>query len=83
MSRLDELKWAAGVTKASIEEADADKRSPLIGQYRALIGEIAELSDESSAPVGEMNGLVILQQEIEKRRQSNPSGVGGSKRRSV
>ena len=75
MSRLDDLKWALEVTRASIEEADADKRSALIGQYRALLAEVAELEGES-APVseGKVNGLVVLQEELAKRRQSGTSG---------
>ena len=79
MARLDELKWAAEVTKESIGEADADKRSPLIGQYRALLAEIAELEGESGVAdeKREVNGLVILQEELAKRRQS---GAAGSRR---
>ena len=74
-SRLRSLKWALDVTRESIEEADADKRSPLIGQYRALLAEIADLesADEPSGK-GEVNGLVILQEELAKRRQSGASG---------
>lgn len=77
-SRLDELKWAAQVTRESISEADPDKRSPLIAQYRALLSEISELeSDVPAVPEGEVNGLVILQEELAKRRQS---GAAGSRR---
>ena len=70
-SRIDDLRWALGVVRESIEECDPDKRSPLIGQYRALLAEIAELEPEKSVKSdGEVNGLVILQEELAKRRQS-------------
>lgn len=77
MSRLDELKWALEVTKQSIGEADADKRSPLIGQYRALLAEVAELEGGSAESDGEgkVNGLVLLQEELAKRRQSGASSA--------
>lgn len=74
-SRLRSLKWALDVTRESIEEADADKRSPLIGQYRALLAEIADLESADEPLVeGEVNGLVILQEELAKRRQSGAQG---------
>lgn len=70
-SRLEALKWALDVARESIGEAEADKRSPLIGQYRALLAEIAELEDANAAvEKGKVNGLVILQEELAKRRQS-------------
>lgn len=83
MSRLDELKWAAGVAKESIEAADPDKRSPLIGQYRVLLAEISEL--EGDAPVLEekVSGLVVLQEELAKRRQSGSAGSGRARTRDV
>lgn len=74
-SRLESLRWAIDVTRDSIEEAEADKRSPLIGQYRALLAEIAELeSADVPAEKGRVSGLVILQEELAKRRQSGASG---------
>lgn len=83
-SRLKSLKWALDVTRESIEEAEADKRSPLIGQYRALLAEIAEL-EGADVPTGkvEVNGLVILQEELAKRRQSGASGSRRSGTRNV
>src|SRR5690606_36069827 len=71
-SRLEELRWAAQVTRESIAEAAPDKRSPLIAQYRGVLAEIAEL--EADVPEGEVNGLVILQEELAKRRQSGAAG---------
>lgn len=82
-SRLDRLKWALGVTRSSIEEAEADKRSPLIGQYRALLGEIAELEVEPVEVSKEVNGLVVLQEELAKRRQSGTSASRKSAGRGV
>lgn len=72
--RLESLKWALGVTKSSIGEADPDKRSALIGQYRALLADIAEVEGEKPAEKGQVNGLVVLQEELAKRRQSASKG---------
>lgn len=83
-SRLRSLKWALDVSRESIEEVDADKRSPLIAQYRALLSEIAELEQaESPRGEGKVNGLVILQEELAKRRQSGASGSRRTGTRSV
>lgn len=82
-SRLDKLKWALGITEASIEQADADKRSPLIGQYRALLAEIAEIEGPGAEAPKEVNGLVILQEELAKRRQSGATPSRSASRRLV
>lgn len=83
-SRVQKLKWALDITRESIVEADADKRSPLIGQYRALLAEIAAIDGEGqpSKNVG-VNGLVILQEELAKRRQSGASATRSTTRRRV
>lgn len=83
MSRLDDLKWALGVARDSISEADPDKRSPLIGQYRALLADISEIEGEAPAEKGEVNGLVILQEELAKRQQSGTASTLRPARRGV
>lgn len=79
--RLESLRWALEVTRSSIEEAEVDKRSPLIGQYRALLGEIAELEGATAEPARKVNGLVILQEELAKRKQSGSSDSRRAARR--
>lgn len=74
MSRLEQLKWALNVARESISEADPDKRSPLIGQYRALLSEIADLEGDVPVSDEKVSGLVILQEEFAKRRQSGTTG---------
>ena len=46
MSRIDELKAAQKVMWESIVSADADKRAPLMNQWRALEATIAELESQ-------------------------------------
>ena len=70
MSRLEDLKWALEITRESIEAAAEDKRSPLVGQFRALLAEIAELEGDQPVKEAKVSGLVILQEELAKRRQS-------------
>lgn len=82
-SRLEKLKWALTITKDSIEQADVDKRSPLIGQYRALLAEIAEIEGPGAEAPKEVNGLVILQEELAKRRQSGSASSRSTSRRLV
>lgn len=72
--RLDTLRWLYDVTQASIEEAPADKRSPLIGQMRAIAEEIAELESESGGG-GERNGLIDFTEALAERRQSTAKGA--------
>lgn len=83
-SQVDSLRWVLGVARDSIGEVEPDKRSPLIAQYRAVLAEIAEL-EGAGAPVveGKVNGLVILQEELDKRRQSGASGSRRTGTRSV
>jgi hypothetical protein len=84
MARLDELKWAFELAKQSLVEAEPDKRSPLLGQYRALLEEIEALEGaDASESKAEVNGLVILQEEVAKRRQSGASGSRSASRRNV
>lgn len=57
MARIDELKAALKVMWESIEAADADKRAPLMNQWRALEATIAELaakSEKAGDPVDEI-----------------------------
>lgn len=84
MARLDDLKWALDLAKQSLIEAEPDKRSPLLGQFRALLEEIAALEGaDGSESKPEVNGLVILQEEIAKRRQSGASGSRRASGRNV
>lgn len=84
MARIDDLRWAFDLAKQSLIEAEPDKRSPLLGQYRALLEEIDALEGaDASESKAEVNGLVILQEEIAKRRQSGAESARGSKRRNV
>jgi hypothetical protein len=84
MTRLEDLKWALEVTRDSIGEAEPDKRSALLGQFRALLSEIAELEGVDPASLkGEVNGLVILQEELAKRKQPGASGSRSPARRNV
>lgn len=70
MSRLDKLRELEEFTLDSIEEAPVDKRSPLIGQYRAILLEIAEIEGESSGKVVESNGLIDFQAALAERRRA-------------
>lgn len=84
VARVDDLKWALDVARESITSADPDKRSPLIGQYRALLAEIAELEgDQPEHAEGKVNGLVVLQEELAKRQQSGAAGSRRTARRNV
>lgn len=69
MTRLDDLRRLYDLTWDSLEEAPADKRSPLIGQMRAILAEIAELDPESKGAV-ETNGLIDFQAALAERQQS-------------
>lgn len=82
-SRVDDLRWALRVTRESIDEVEADKRSPLIAQYRALLAEISELDGSDSVVEGKVSGLAKLQDELGKRRQSGASGSRRTGTRSV
>lgn len=84
MARLEDLKWALEVARDSLEAAEPDKRSPLLAQFRALLEEIEDVEGAKPAEgEPEVNGLVILQEEIAKRRQSGASGSRSSARRNV
>lgn len=57
MARIDVLKTALEVMWSSIEEADPDKRAPLMNQWRALEASIAELdskTEKAGDPVDEI-----------------------------
>lgn len=57
MSRLDDLVSARDFMWASLQETDAEKRGPLMNQWRALEATIAELESRLGAsgdPVDEI-----------------------------
>lgn len=70
MTRLEKLRELEEITRDSLDEAPADKRSPLIGQYRAILLEIAEIEGESSGEVVESNGLIDFQAALAERRRA-------------
>lgn len=74
MSRLDDLQRLYDLTWDSLDEAPADKRSPLIGQMRAILAEIAELEGSGGGEVEETNGLIDFQSALAERRQSAAKG---------
>jgi len=47
MSRVDDLREKRDFMWVSIQEADADKRAPLMNQWRALEASIAELESKA------------------------------------
>ena len=47
VSRLDDLRLKRDFMWESLQEADADKRAPLMNQWRALDATIAELESKS------------------------------------
>lgn len=71
-SRLDTLNWLYEITRDSIEEAPADRRSPLIAQLRGIAEEIADLGGEMREP--ERNGLIDFQAALADRKQSAAKG---------
>lgn len=70
MSRLEKLRELEDLTMEAIVAAEVDKRSPLIGQYRAILSEIAEIEGESPGEVVKSNGLIDFQAALAQRRQS-------------
>lgn len=70
MSRLEKLRQLEEIAFESIEAADVDKRSPLIGQYRAILAEISEIEGESPGEVVESNGLIDFQAALAERRRA-------------
>lgn len=69
MSRLEKLLELEELTMEAIVSVDPDKRSPLIGQYRAILLEIAELESGVSEVV-ESNGLIDFQAALAERRRA-------------
>lgn len=74
MNRLEKLRMLEEIALGSINDAPVDKRSPLIGQYRAILAEIAELEGARGGEVVESNGLIDFQAALAERRQSAASG---------
>lgn len=74
MSRLEKLRDLEEITRESLDEAAADKRSPLIAQMRGILSEIAELEGSGGGEVVESNGLIDFQAALAERRQSAASG---------
>lgn len=70
MSRLEKLRDLEELTMESLEEASVDKRSPLIGQYRAILAEIEEIEGASPGKAVESNGLLDFQAALAERRKS-------------
>jgi hypothetical protein len=68
--RLSKLREIEELTLESLEEAPVDKRSPLIGQYRAILAEIAELEGARGGEVVESNGLIDFQAALAERRRA-------------
>lgn len=56
MSQAAELRAAADLAWESAQEAPADKRAPLIAQYRAALADLAKIADETKTgdPVDEI-----------------------------
>lgn len=71
--RLEKLRDLEEIARLSIEEAAADKRSPLIGQLRAILLEI-ELLENDAGEVVETNGLIDFQAALAERQQSTSNG---------
>lgn len=75
MSRLDELRWLVDTLRASIEDADAEKRGPLANQYRLALSEIETIENQAgkaSDPVDEVSA----------RRSARRAGSSSDSRRS-
>lgn len=70
MSRLEKLRDLEDLTMEAIVAADPDKRSPLIGQYRAILAEISEIEGESPGEAVESNGLIDFQAALAERRRA-------------
>lgn len=75
MSRLDDLRRLYDLTWDSLADAPADKRSPLIGQMRGILAEIAELEGSAGGESEETNGLIDFQSALAERRQSTAKGA--------
>lgn len=68
MSRIEELKDLKKIVWDSISEAPAEKRGPLVAQYRAILQEIEAGSDPQQGE--DRSGLIDFQEALDKRRQS-------------
>lgn len=65
MSRLEVLQWVELALIESIEEAEADRRAPLINQLRGVLGEIEELQGKDTVP-----SPVSAIDEVRQRREA-------------
>lgn len=74
-SRQETLEWLYEVTRDSITDAPVDKRSPLIGQLRAITQEPAELGAEKPSGEVERNGLIDFQTALAERGKPAPKGA--------
>ena len=70
MSRIEKLRELEELTMEAIVSVDPDKRSPLIGQYRAILLEITEIEGDSSGKVVDSNGLIDFQAALAERRRA-------------
>ena len=67
--RLEKLRYLEEITRLSIDEAPVDKRSPLIGQLRAILAEI-DILEGNSDEVVESNGLIDFQAALAERKRA-------------
>lgn len=67
MDRLTKLRELEEITRLSIEEAPADRRSALIAQYRGILEEIESI-EGADGEVAESNGLISFQAAIAERK---------------
>lgn len=73
-SRQETLEWLYEVTRDSITDAPVDKRSPLIGQLRAITQELAEIDSNETAGESERNGLIDFQAALAERGKPTAKG---------
>ena len=78
MSRLDDLKQLRTDLLEWLEEAPADRKAALVGQYRATLAEIDELSPKEAA--GDSIDEIAARRAA--RRSSASKGSGRAKRSS-
>lgn len=64
-SRLEALREAADLAWSSAKEAPADRRAPLLAQYRALLAEIDELGGSGAGE--ERTGLSEFERRLAER----------------
>lgn len=81
--RVSKLRALEELTLESIRAADPDKRSALIGQYRAILAELAELSGDVAASGSDVQrtGLSDFERRLAERQSgAHASGRSASRR---